>query len=145
VSANCFNEFATDTFATPIWRNRYLVNRCVTVFAATKVNEANNRAGVQACKRARIFGNCNEQAAFLDGFLKCGKFDETQLMPMLVCQSLDSLQLTPLCQPNLNIHANHPLKTQIFSSAKFCHDGGTAIGYAFRVARSNSQPFPTGG
>jgi hypothetical protein len=42
MSANCFNEFATDTFATPIWRNRYLVNRCVTVFAATKVNEANN-------------------------------------------------------------------------------------------------------
>jgi hypothetical protein len=50
----------------------------------------------------------------LDGFFQCGKFDETQLMPMLVCQSLDSLQLTPLCQPNLNIHANHPLKTQIF-------------------------------
>jgi hypothetical protein len=55
----------------------------------------------------------------LDGFLKCGKFDETQLMPMLICQSLDRFQVTPLGQPNLNIHANHLLKTQIFCQRNF--------------------------
>ncbi len=42
MSANCFNEFATDTFATPFRRNRYLVNRGVTVFAATEVDKAND-------------------------------------------------------------------------------------------------------
>jgi hypothetical protein len=111
MSANCFNEFATDTFATPIWRNRYLVNRCVTVFAATKVNEANNRAGVQACKRARIFGNCNEQAAFLDGFLKCGEFDETQFVPMLVCQRFHLSDIASPCKANHHCcHCPSPVK-----------------------------------
>jgi hypothetical protein len=82
----------------------------VTVFAATKVNEANNRAGVQACKRAHIFGNCDEQSAFLDGFFQCGKFDETQLMPMLVCQRFHLSDIASPCKANHHCHCPSPVK-----------------------------------
>jgi len=119
MSANCFNEFATDTFAPPFRRNRYLVNRRVTVFATTKVDKANDARGMgQGTRDTGWRNDGNEQAVFLNGFLKCSKFDKPQLMPMLVCQFFDRLQIMLLRQPNLNIHANHPLKAQISLSAK---------------------------
>jgi hypothetical protein len=47
----------------------------------------------------------------LDGFFQCGKFDETQLMPMFVCQRFHLSDIASPCKANHHCcHCPSPVK-----------------------------------